>query len=339
MDNADNKKAVWVGIFIAVGLVIFIVAVFTFGNSRKSFSNGVHISAVFNDVNGLMKGNNIWFSGVRVGTISNIKFTGISEVYVTMNIDKNAQQYIHRNAGVRVSSEGFIGNKILVIDGGSPNAPVIEDGDRLKAEALMSTDDIMKTLQRNNTNLLAITTDFKALSHNIVTGKGLVGQLLSDSVLSARFRTMVDNLNRTTANTAKMADQLNLYGVKLNSKEGLANKFATDTATFKQFQRAVTELQQTTKTASDFAENLNKASNKLNTTDNAIGVLLNDPKAAVKVQNTIDKLQQSSVKLNDDLEAAQHNFFLKGFFKKRDKQQQELIKQQQDSIEKANKTH
>jgi phospholipid/cholesterol/gamma-HCH transport system substrate-binding protein len=337
MDNADNKKAVWVGIFIAVGLAIFIVAVFTFGNSRKSFSNGVHISAVFNDVNGLMKGNNVWFSGVRVGTISTIRFTGISQVYVTMNIDKNAQQYIHRNAGVRVSSEGFIGNKILVIDGGSPNAPMIEEGDRLKAESMMSTDDIMKTLQQNNVNLLAITTDFKALSHNIVNGKGLVGQLLTDSILSLRFKSVVENLNRTTASTARMADQLNQYGVKLNSKDGLANKFATDTATFKQFQRAVEELQQTTKTASTFADNLNKASNKLNTTDNAIGVLLNDPKAAVKVQNTIEQLQQSSVKLNDDLEAAQHNFFLKGYFNKKDKEQKKLEKQRQDSIEKAGK--
>lgn len=334
MDNADNRKAVWVGIFIAAGLVIFIIGVFTFGNSRKSFSDGIHISAVFNDVNGLMKGNNIWFSGVRVGTIKSITFTGISQVYVTMNIDKNAQQYIHRNAGARVSAEGFIGNKIIVIDGGSPNAPVIEEGDRLKAETQMSTDDIMKTLQQNNTNLLAITSDFKALSHNLITGKGLVGQLLTDSVLSLRFKSVVENLNRTTASTARMADQLNQYGVKLNSKDGLATKFATDTTIFKQFQRAVNQLQQTTKTASDFADNLNKASNKLNTTDNAIGVLLNDPKAAVKVQNTIEQLQQSSVKLNDDLEAAQHNFFLKGFFKKKQKEQE---KQRQDSIKNSNK--
>ncbi|WDF54485.1 MlaD family protein [Mucilaginibacter sp. KACC 22063] len=327
MDREENKKTIIVGIFIALGLVIFIVGVLTYGNQRKSFSNGVHISAVFNDVNGLMKGNNVWFSGVRVGMISNIKFVGISQVYVTMNIDKSAQQFIHSNAGARISSEGFIGNKLIVISGGTPQAPVIKDGDQLQVEQVMSTDDIMKTLQKNNQNLLAITTDFKTLSHKIIEGKGMVGQLMTDTVLSARFRAVIQNLDATTRNAARMAEQLNVYGAKLNSKDGFANKLATDTATFNHIQQAVAQLQKTTVTASEFAENLNRASNKLNSTDNALGVLLNDQKAAVKVQSTINYLQQSSVKLNDDLEAAQHNFLLKGFFKKRDKAKQDSIKE------------
>lgn len=326
MDRDENRRAVFVGIFIALGIVIFIVGVLTYGSQKKSFSNGVHINAVFDDVNGLMKGNNIWFSGVRVGTISSIQFVGVSQVFVTMNIDKNAQPYIHRNAGVRVSSEGFIGNKIIVIDGGSPNAPVIQEGDRMKAERLMSTDDIMKTLQQNNVNLLAITTDFKTLSNGLVHGKGLAGQLLADSDMAVRFKSVVAGLQKTTNSTARMAEQLSLYSVKLNNKNGLANRLVTDTATFARFQQAVNQLNQTTATASKFADNLNRASGKLNTTDNALGVLLNDPKAAVKVQNTIDQLQQSSVKLNQDLEAAQHNFLLRGYFKKKTKQQADSVK-------------
>lgn len=336
MNSADNKRAVWVGVFIAVGIAVFIIGVLTFGSQKKSFSNGIQISAVFGDVNGLLKGNNVWFSGVKVGTINSITFTGISQVVVTMNIDKNAQQYIHRNAGIRVSAEGFIGNKLLVIEGGSPNAPVIEDGDRLKAEQTMSTDDITKTLQKNNINLLAITSDLKTLTHKIIQGKGMVGELMTDSLLAMRFKAMVENLNNTASSTARMAGQLNAYSAKLNNKDGLANKLVTDTATFRQFQRAVDQLQHASTTANTFTENLNRASNKLNTTDNALGVLLNDPKAATQVQSTLNYLQQSSVKLNDDLEAAQHNFFLKGFFKKRAKQQADLQKQKQSETSPAN---
>src|ERR1700742_2707445 len=145
MDATENRKAITVGIFLALGLIIFILGVFTLGGQQKSFDKSIHISAVFDDVAGLKNGNDVWFSGVKVGTISSIRFVGISQVNVKMKIDKNTQQYIHRNSGVRISSDGLIGNKIIVIDGGSPQAPIVQNDDQLQAAKLMSTDDIMKT--------------------------------------------------------------------------------------------------------------------------------------------------------------------------------------------------
>src|SRR5580698_4418785 len=100
MDLKENRRAVTVGIFLALGVVIFIVGVFTLGGQSKSFSKSIHISAVFDDVAGLKKGNNVWFSGVKVGTISDIRFVGASLVDVKMNVDQTTQQYIHRNAAV-----------------------------------------------------------------------------------------------------------------------------------------------------------------------------------------------------------------------------------------------
>jgi phospholipid/cholesterol/gamma-HCH transport system substrate-binding protein len=76
-------------------------------------------------------------------------------------------------------------------------------------------------------------------------------------------------------------------------------------------------LQQAAANATVLTNNLNKASNKLTSTDNTLGELLNDPKGAEQIRSTLVNLQQSSVKLNQDLEAAQSNFFLKGFFKKK----------------------
>jgi phospholipid/cholesterol/gamma-HCH transport system substrate-binding protein len=319
MASTENRKAITVGLFLAIGLIIFILGVFTLGGQQKSFEKNIHISAVFDDVAGLKKGNDVWFSGVKVGTISSIKFVGISKVDVKMKVDQATQQYIHRNSGVRISSDGLIGNKIIVIDGGSPQAPVVQDNDVLQAEKLVSTDDMFKTLQQNNQNLLAITTDFKLLSHKILQGKGTVGTLLADSTMGVQLRNSMTNLQAATASAARLAVQLNQFSNKMNTKGGLADKFLTDTATFNSIKGAATQLQAAATNAQVLTNNLNKASNKLNTNDNAIGVLLNDPKGAVQVQTTLNNLQQSSVKLNEDLEAAQHNFFLKGFFKKKAK--------------------
>ncbi|MBW4890651.1 MCE family protein [Mucilaginibacter sp. HMF5004] len=321
MEKEESKRAVIVGIFVFLGVLIFVLGIFILGGQQKSFEKNFKVIAIFDDVAGLKKGNNIWFSGVKVGTISNMKFTGVSQVEVQMSIDQNIQQYIHRNAGVRISSDGLIGNKIIVIDGGSPQAPIIADGDRVQTEKLMSTDDIMKTLQRNNENLLVITTDFKNISNNIAKGKGLVGALLTDSAMTYKFRSIVTNLNATTQSTQKMAMELNRFSDKMNTKGGLADKMLTDTSVFNQLQASVAQLKKATTNAGTMVENLNRASNKLNTTDNALGVLLNDPKSAAQVKSTLDYLQQSSIKLNDDLEAVQHSFLLKGIFKDKAKRE------------------
>jgi phospholipid/cholesterol/gamma-HCH transport system substrate-binding protein len=207
MATTENRKAITVGIFLALALILFILGVFTLGGQQKSFEKSIKISAVFSDVQGLKKGNDVWFSGVKIGTISEIRFVGTSEVNVKMRIDQGTQQFIHRNSGVHISSDGFIGNKLIVIDGGSPQAPVVQDGDVLQAEKLSSTDDIIKTLQQNNQNLLSITTDFKLLSRKILQGKGTVGALMADSLMGVQLRNSMSNLEAATASAARLTVQ------------------------------------------------------------------------------------------------------------------------------------
>jgi len=319
MAAAENRKAITVGVFLALGLVIFVLGVFTLGGQQKSFDRVIHVNAAFEDVSGLKTGADVWFSGVKIGTVSSIHFAGASKVDVKMRIDKSTQQYIHRNAGVRISSDGLIGNKIIVIDGGSPQAPEVQDGDILQAEKLLSTDDMMKTLQQNNQNLLSITTDFKLLSHKILEGKGTVGTLLADSLMGMQLRNSMSNLQAATASAANLAVQLNEFGHKVNSKGGLADKLFTDTTVFSKIKAATEQLRQATNNTSAITANLNKASNKLTNPDNAIGELLSDPKGAAQVQSILSNLQQSSARLNEDLLALQSNFLLRPFFKKQAK--------------------
>jgi len=326
MEKAENKRAITVGLFLGLGLLVFILGVFTLGSQSKSFSKSIHISSVFDDVAGLKTGNSVWFSGVKVGSITKIRFIGPGQVNVVMAVDEASQQYVHRNAGVHIGSDGLIGNKIIVIDGGSPQAPVVQDGDVLQAEKMTSTDDMLKVLQQNNQNLLSITGDFKMLSRKILQGKGTVGTLMADSVVGDQFKKAMNNFERTSASAARLAGQLEKFSNKMNTRGGLADKLLTDTETFASIKAAAAQLRATADNATGITDNLKKASDKMNRTDNAIGVLLNDPKSAAKLQSTFDNLQQGSIKLNEDLEAAQHNFLLRGFFKDREKAKADSIK-------------
>ena len=322
MQTTDRKKGITVGIFIFVGVVILLLGVFTLGGQKKSFVKTFTLSVVFDDIQGLKTGNNVWFSGVKIGTIKKIQFYGTSQVQVFLSIEEEAHKYIHRDAKASISSDGLIGNKIVVIDGGSPNFPFIEEGDQLQVNQALSTDDIMKTLQTNNKNLVEITTNFKVLSKNLVEGKGMVGSLLTDEEIANNFKSIVSDLQNTTASANKMALELNTFSNKLNTKGGLADKMLTDTAVFAQLQNSVYEFQKTAQSASELSANLKAASNKLNDSDNALGMLLNDKQTAEQLKSIVGNLETGSQKLDENLEALQHNFLFRGYFKKKAKEEQ-----------------
>jgi phospholipid/cholesterol/gamma-HCH transport system substrate-binding protein len=319
MQVTDNRRKITVGIFIFIGLVIFVLGIFTLGSQKKAFIKSFSINVVFEDIQGLKAGDNVWFSGVKIGTIKKIKFYGTSQVQVFMNIEEQAQKYIHKDASASISSDGLIGNKIIVIDGGTPKFPFIEDGDRIQVNTTLSTDEIMKTLQVNNKNLVDITTDFKTLSANLVAGKGTAGALLSDEEMARDFRNIVSNLQNTTVAANKMAAELNAFSRTLNTKEGLANKMLTDTVIFARLRSSVNEFQQAAKSASALTENLNNAAGRLNQTDNAAGLLLNDEQTAEQLRRIMQNLEGSSQKLDENLKALQSNFLFRGYFKKKQK--------------------
>lgn len=329
MKAADSKRSITVGIFVFLGLIILVAGILVLGGQQKRFVKSVRISVIFDDVSGLKVGNNVWFSGVKIGVVKQIRFYGQAQVEVALNIDQSAQPYIRKDAQATIGSDGLIGNKIVVIEGGSPRSLAIVEGDRLHSRATLSSEQILDTLQITNRNLLKISTDVEGVLSQIGKGKGIAGAVLTDSVLANRFKTTVYSLHDASVNAQKMTGTLAQFSAKLNTKGTLANELVTDTTVFRNLKASSVELRKATSSATDVANNAKRASEKLNSTDNAIGILLNDQAVNKSLKTTIGRLESSSKKLDEDLEAAQHNFLLRGFFKKRDK---EAAKQKADSL-------
>lgn len=319
MEKAHTNRPVWVGLFVLVGILFLIAGILMIGNLHETFKRKIQVFTLFDDVNGLQAGNNIWFSGVKIGTVSKLKFYSKSRVEVTMKVETNAQQYIHQDAMVKIGSDGLIGNRILVIYGGTSSFPPVKEGDTLHVEKAISTEDMMSMLQENNKNLLAITSDFKQISKSLASGEGSVGKLLKDETLYNNMNSAAVSLRNASGNADHMTASLRQFSDGLSKKGTLANDLATDTMVFRSVRQSALQLKQLTGNANAMIEELQRTSRNPKT---ALGVLLYNEKAGDDLQTTFKNLATGSAKLDDDLEAAQHSIFLRGYFKKKMKQEQ-----------------
>lgn len=326
MKSSKNTRAFAVGLFIFIALIIFVIGVLTLGGQRKAFANTVDVKAIFKDVNGLQGGSNIWFAGVKIGTIKDISFTPDGNVEVKMGIEESARQYIHKDAKAKVGTDGLIGNKIIVLYGGTEKTPVISDGDVLQAETLFNVEDMMTTLQANNKNLLAITTDFKAVSEGLANGQGSIGQLLKDETMANTLQATLATLQRTMHKAELATNNIAAFTAKFDQEGSLPHELVTDTVIFSRLRSSVQQIDALSTTANEAVQNLKQATETVNAgltgTATPAGVLLHDEATAESLKRVIKNLETSTKKLDENMEALQHNFLLRGFFKKKNKEAQ-----------------
>lgn len=328
MSTAENKRSLIVGLFVFIGLIILVAGILVMGTQQNRFSKNILVKTYFHDVKGLKVGNNVWFSGVKVGIIKEIAFEGVENVRVMMSIQEKDSQFIRKDAVATLGSDGLIGNAIISLVGGNAQTPEIKNGDVLKSGPSGGMDQMMGMLQENGANLSVITKNFATLSQSMVDGKGTVGALMTDDAIANNLKQTTTSLNMIMTDANKAVSNLVSLTNKLNSNQGLIHELSTDTEVFESLRASAAQLQGVTQTANALMENLNKTSSRLNDKDNALGVLTNDPAAAEEIKQILKNLNTSTSKLDQNMEALQSNFLLRGFFKKKAK---EAEKAAQDS--------
>lgn len=202
METHTQKFKVRLGLFVAGGLALFILAIFIIGKQKNLFNPVFRITSTFYNVSGLQVGNNIRFSGINVGTVNNITIVNDSTVSVEMLIRKNVRQFIKADCEVAMGSEGLIGDRLLIITQGSQESPLIQDGQQLLSKEPIEMDAIMASIQVTADNAAIISGQLAEIMMHINRGNGTLGRLIKDS-------TIAENLNQTVNNLKKSSKGLN----------------------------------------------------------------------------------------------------------------------------------
>jgi len=192
--NAGSK--IGLGVFVSIGLVLFVVAIYFIGERQQLFRNTFDINAVFKNVQGLQIGNNVRFSGIDVGIVNNIAQVTDTTVKVELQIEKSSQKFIKRDAKASIGSDGLMGNKIILIAPGTSNESEIQDNNYIQTIAPIDLDEVFASLKTTSDNAASITTDLASIAKNIKDGKGTIGMLFTDTVFARNLGGAVVNIKQ-----------------------------------------------------------------------------------------------------------------------------------------------
>ena len=251
-----------------------------------------------------------------------------------MNIDKSAMKFIKKNAVASIASDGLVGNMIVNITPNSEKAALAKSGDILKAEERLTTEDLLKTLNKTNNNAEQITANILEVSEKINNGTGTLSMLLNDKTLSqdvkygiSDLKNSIANIKKTSYETTRTINEVNKILAGINDKENIV-AVLKDSAVANKMRRALTHLDESSQNINKTVENLNETISNAKNGKGAINYLSNDANLVKNIDSTMNNLNQASVLLNQNLEALKHNIFFRGYFKKLEKEKQKAQKNQ-----------
>ena len=274
------------GIFISLGIAVFIVAIYFIGEKQQLFRSTFRVSGVFKDVGGLQAGNNVRLSGINIGTIDNVTIISDTSVRVDIVIDESTRRFIKKDAVASIGSEGLMGNKALIISPGTGDKKIIEDSDIIATTQPIDIDEILKSLKTTIDNTSAITGDLAKISTNIESGKGTIGRLMMDKEWRQNFETTIINLKEGSDGFRVLMDKAN------------------------EMDKILISLESTIENTNKITNDLSSITGSIQSGDGIIGRLFMDQSMGQNFDSIMVNLKEGSAELKIFLEMSQDSWLL-----------------------------
>lgn len=191
--KSTTTQKIKLGIFTTVGILLLLVGIFLIGRNKNMFGKTFTLYGSFRNVGGLQPGNNVRFVGINIGTVESIEIVSDSLAKVGIRLQEKVKPFIKKNAVASISSDGLMGDKLIVISSGSAAAPAIADGNTIKTVDPVEFDKVIGKISNVAENAEIITDQLAGIISQVNEGKGSIGKLLfSDSLANSLEGTVRD---------------------------------------------------------------------------------------------------------------------------------------------------
>ena len=324
MPQRSASNHVRLGLFVLVGLAVLLVTLFLLGRQQNLFSRSLVVQADFRNVSGLLTGNNVRLGGIPVGTVRKIQILNDTTVRVAMNLNRDVQPFVRKNAVAAIGTDGLVGNTIINLVAGPGPAPAVEAGDVLRTKVPVGIDAILGTLDISNKNLVGITRNLRQITRKLNRSTS-IWKVLNDEQLPNNVRHSLRNVESATEQLdAASHDVLTLTrGVRRG--RGPAGSLFTDTAFGGRLGHAARQLAGTSDT---LAATIGSLKQKIRTEKGPLNTLLADTAFSRNMRQSMQNVNEGTRDFSQSMQALQHNFLLRGYFRRQQKKQARAAQEQ-----------
>lgn len=294
MKKRNFIQTIKVGIFSLVGILIITALIFYIGSRQQAFGSKKEITATFRNVGGLKTGNTVRYAGVTIGSVEEIRITSDSSVSVTLLIDSHDSRFIKNDSRVSISTEGLLGSKYVKILPGSAGAASIRNGDHLPSIEPVDFDEILTVLNDSGNNFRSITGNVDEIVSKINQGEGMLGAIISDTLMDEKVGTIVESFNTTGIHAARLSAKMI---------------------------EAVDTLKSVGGNTVEISEELKIFAKKLNNDSSTLGRIISDTVMANSINTTMDELKTTAEEVKETSARVKDSWIVKLFGKKNKKNQ------------------
>ena len=317
MKTTEGQK-IRLGIFVLIGTLLFVMAVFFIGQRQNMFEKTFTINAYFQNVNGLQKGNNVRYSGIDIGTVKEISMINDSTIKVQMAIEEKIISHIKTDAIAAIGSDGLVGNMIVnIVPGKNLDATVINNDDTIESYSKIGPDDILSTLGSSSENIAILSSDLLKITNAILKGKGTIGVLLNDTLMAKDLKKSVSNLNNVSFNATQSIEEIkNLIEDIKSEDDTVLGLLINDTISGQKLKTVITKLETSSIEIETMVKNANTVVSDIQSNEGALNYVLNDSTLVNSLKSTLKNINEGTEKFNENMEALKHNFLTRGYFRK-----------------------
>ncbi|MBL7936627.1 MAG: MCE family protein [Bacteroidia bacterium] len=314
----ETSKNIRVGAFVLIGTALLIFSLYLIGAKQNLFGSTFELKSQFKNVNGLMPGNNVRFTGIDVGTVKSVEIVNDSTVNVTMVIEDKVQAFIKKNATAMVGTDGLMGNKLINISSSIESSPSVEDGDFLISKSPLGTDDMMRTLNITNENVKDITIDLKNIVHRL-NSPNTLWSILMDTIVAENVKQAIVNIKVTGERTALITGDLSRIVKHIKDGKGTIGALIADTTMAVKLNQSIVNIKLITDSLALVTGDMHYITSKVKKGEGGIGTILMDTTFVNNLNETMKNVRSGTKNFDEDMEALKHNILLRNYFKKKEK--------------------